>query len=464
MKPIYDALLRNIPDYTEFMTAREMDESSTKLARYYPDCVKLTDIGCTRGGSNLYCLQIGNDSKKPNALFLGCPHPNEPIGAMMLEYLSLELAKNQELREAFGYNCYMIKAWDRDGLCLNEKWLKGPFTIENYARNMYRPASHLQVDWTFPLHHHDYVFDAILPETAAVKNLIDEIKPKFIYSLHNSDFGGVYWYISNALPETVYASMRHAAEKQGIPLYLGEPEVPLVPELAPAVFGLSEITELYDLLYETAGPETAKNIGMGTNSASYGKKVSGSFSLMTELPYFVDRRVNDTTPIEYTRAHCLLEKLKEETRNNHAITALLKKSEGVVRKGNLFAATLYSFIGTDLNGTNAASIEADEANRVQATEAERFSTMVEPVFRALVMDGMLVRMFEAELEQQTLSDAEREILEDFRGEAERLFEENNERLSPRLCYDSVAIKKLVAIQLESGLTVADQIRTSEEEA
>ena len=39
------------------------------------------------------------------------PHPNEPIGAMMLEYFTRELAENKELREKLDYTWYIVKSW-----------------------------------------------------------------------------------------------------------------------------------------------------------------------------------------------------------------------------------------------------------------------------------------------------------------------------------------------------------------
>ena len=66
-------------------------------------------------------------------------------------------------------------------------------------------------------------------------HLIDEIRPEFIYSLHNAGFGGVYWYLSRKTPE-IYEEMREAANRQDVPLNLGEPEAPYCVEWAPAVY------------------------------------------------------------------------------------------------------------------------------------------------------------------------------------------------------------------------------------
>ena len=155
MKKIFEEVINNIPDYKVFLTVDEMDASSKKLAEEFPDTVELFEMGRTRDNHPLYCLKIGNGSN--NGLMFGCPHPNEPIGAMMLEYFTRELAQNKELREELDYTWYIVKSWDADGTRLNENWFKGPFTLYNYARNFFRPAGHQQVDWTFPIDYKNYI-------------------------------------------------------------------------------------------------------------------------------------------------------------------------------------------------------------------------------------------------------------------------------------------------------------------
>ena len=86
--PLFTRLLENIPDYQSFLTVDELDESSRALAEHYPDAVSLFEMGRTKDGHPLLCLKIGDGPQ--NALMFGCPHPNEPIGTMMLEYFTEE--------------------------------------------------------------------------------------------------------------------------------------------------------------------------------------------------------------------------------------------------------------------------------------------------------------------------------------------------------------------------------------
>ncbi len=86
---------------------------------------------------------------------------------------------------------------DPDGTRLNEGWFSGPFTIHHYAKHYYRPAVEEQVEWTFPIVHKKYSWHTPSNEThEALMNAIQIVQPDFVYGLHNSGFGGMYYYIS----------------------------------------------------------------------------------------------------------------------------------------------------------------------------------------------------------------------------------------------------------------------------
>ena len=229
---LLERVLAKVPDYQTFMTVDELDASSRRLAQEYPGVVSLTEIGKSRSGHPLLCLTIGCGSE--NAILYGCPHPNEPIGAMMLEAFSRILAEDAELRQALDYTFYIIKVWDVDGVRLNEPGLKAllALPITCVTSSVRRPPR--QVDWTFPIDYKNLHFHDTIPETRALQNLIDQLHPRFLYSLHNSAFGGVYWYVTQPLEESFYDRLRGVAAGQHMPIDLGEPEAPYIERLSPA--------------------------------------------------------------------------------------------------------------------------------------------------------------------------------------------------------------------------------------
>ncbi len=459
MKKIIDDVLKKVPDYKEFLTVEEMNANSKKLADEFPEVVELFEMGRTRDNNPIYCLKIGNGSN--NGLMFGCPHPNEPIGAMMLEYFTREIAQNKELRDALDYTWYIVKVWDVDGVKLNENWFKGPYTLYNYSRNFFRPAGHQQVDWTFPIDYKNLHFHDTIPETKAMMDLIDDIKPKFIYSLHNAGFGGVYWYISKDVRE-IYDDMRNAAKKQGVPLNLGEPEAPYCVAFDPAIYQDLGITQDYDYLekYGVENPEEV--INAGTCSSDYAKDVCDAFTLVTELPYFYDKRINDLSTSDITRKNAVLENLEFNKKADAFIKDTLNSTIEYMEEKNPFKLALEAF--TD-------NAESDEATRKMvnenpdfakvATVAEKFDNLLVSKFYKMLSYGLLVRANEYELlkmkDNNEDNPKKEKALEEAFNSAEEKLKELSEFLEKEIDYEVIPIKKLVSIQLECGLLVANYL-------
>ncbi len=217
-------------------------------------------------------VSIGNGPR--NALVFAGPHPNEPIG--FLTVLSLaEFVRENDL----GHTWHIIGCVDPDGARLNESWYAGPLDRERYLRGFYRPPFHEQVEWTFP--------DG-LPETRALKNVIDEVRPDLLCSLHNGELGGVFYYLSEDRPRLA-DTLAHLPT--GIPLHVGEAELPGTRRIRPGVFvfpGLAAVNQ--------AVP--------GMSSVHYASQY-GTFSLVIEVPLWSDERSTDTSGSGEQRADVL---------------------------------------------------------------------------------------------------------------------------------------------------------------
>lgn len=450
-------IIANVPEYKVFNTVAEMDANSQKLAAEYPDRVSISEIGKTRAGLPLYCLKIGSGSN--NALLLGCPHPNEPIGAMMLEYFSRALAEDPALLKELDYTWYIIKSWDADGTTLNEGWFKGPFTIYNYARNFYRPPGVQQVDWTFPIDYKNVHFHSPIPETKAVMDLIEATRPVFNYTLHNAGFGGVYYYISRPAEE-IYDALRGAANKNGVPLNLGEPEAPYIERYSPAVYRGLGMAEGYDY-YEQYGVEHPETImDTGTCSSDFANSLCGTFTLLTELPYFYDKRIDDLSPSDILRKDAVLENLDASEKANLFIRATLDQIAPYVSPENDFKKALDAFLKYE-QGNDATRKMVNENPEYAnfATQAEKFDNLLISRFYKSLSLGLLTRASETELAKMKKSGennaAKQEILTQAMLAAEDELKKLAEYLEANLNYEVVPIQKLVRIQLESGLITAD---------
>ena len=229
------------------------------------------------------------------------PHPNEPIGTLTLEFLCRLFCENAALRERLDVTLHVIKVADPDGLALNEGWFKGRFSPLRYALNYYRPPHREQVEWSFPVSYKTLQFDTPSPETAVVMRIMERVRPTFFYSLHNAGFCGVYFYVSHERPALFDAFHRLVAD-QGLPLHLGEPEVPYLRTLAPAVYALFGIDETYDYMASALDEDPAPLIEAGTSADDWLRGVSDAFSLVCELPYYTAPALADASGAGCTRA------------------------------------------------------------------------------------------------------------------------------------------------------------------
>ena len=457
-----DDLLKGVPDYTRFYTVNELDRRSEALAAKYPDAVELIDLGASRNGTPIRSLKIGSGEKV--ALMFGCPHPNEPIGAMMLDYVSERLAADADLRRELDYTWYIIKCIDPDGTQLNEGWFAGPFNVETYVRNFYRPPGYQQVEWTFPIRYKTLDFNRPLPETQCLMKIIDNERPRFMYSLHNAGFGGAYWYITGAVPK-LHGRFHELAGRHGIPLALGEPEVPYCEKFADAVFGLFGVKDTYDYYKEHSGMEDpAAMISGGSGSDEYALTVAGTFSLVCELPYYYDPRIEDMKPIDKSRRDSFLARLDASEKHWKYVGEMLARIEPELsRKDSPFYDAIsdnLKHIPPSIQAERNWALAAEEMAR-PATGAEDFDNMVIAQFYNMLSIGMLLRLVRGELEAAGAAGSARSVvLEKAETELDEAVARGCSQLEKDLNYKVVPIADLVRIQLGSGMLLAKHLLDS----
>jgi len=449
-------LIDAVPDYKEFFTVEEMDQRSFELAKKYPDKVKIYEAGRSRAGNPIYVLEIGKGKK--NALLFGCPHPNEPIGAMMLDFLSEKLASDDAFRDGLDFTWHLIKVIDVDGTKLNEGWFKDSSSIRKYAGNFYRPPGHEQVEWTFPVDYKTLHFHSPLPETEVLMKLIEEKKPDFMYSLHNSGFGGVYYYVSDAVPE-LHETFRKLPGLFGLPLALGEPEAPFLEQLEPAIFKLFGMAQEYDYLKKNLGPnkDPADVIKAGTSSDDFASSVADTFSLVCEMPYYYDARVEDMSEAEITRKEAQRFNYQRSVENFEFVSEVLKALEPyVIDRKSPFYRVFKNVLETYPDQLQAQKnwIENDQSLERKASMAEVFDNKIVSQFYQSLMLGMLKRLVRE-------NDDGSEKLSAISKMADEAFERKMEYLEENLNYTTIPIKSLVSVQLIAGLNVADYIQRRE---
>jgi hypothetical protein len=272
------ALVDPIPEIDRIPSVDGLFDAFRDLAARYPRLFRLRRIGTSRLGEPLIMLTTGRGPRQ--ALLVGGPHPNEPIGFLTLLELARRLAEDADLRDGAGYTWNLIPCIDPDGARLNEGWYGRPLTIEHYHRNFYRPALRNQPEWTFPMYHGAAFFDRPLPETQALMRVIDELRPRFQYSLHNADFGAAYFVLSRDIPGLA-GELAETAQVRDIPLELAPSEAVGWQIPGPAVFVMPPAHEVF-----TNNGHNGHKSGPhfhGGSSLHYAER-HGTFTLITEAP------------------------------------------------------------------------------------------------------------------------------------------------------------------------------------
>lgn len=447
------SILDDIPDYQEFWTVDEMHASSRRLAAEFPDVVKVVPLGESRAGFPIEALQIGDGAR--TGIMVGLPHPNEPIGAMMLEFFSRRLAEDSALREQLGHTWFIVKSIDPDGTRLNEGWFKGPFTVTNYARHFYRPPSVEQIEWTFPVQYKTYSFDRPLPETRAWMTLIDAHPPDFMFSLHNSGFGGSYLYISNDLP-ALYPRFHDLVRRYDLPLHLGEPEVPYAPKYADAVFGTLSLQAAYDFMEQMLGGDPADKLEAGAASLEYASRSRPLLYLVCEMPYFYSPAIKDTSPSTIVRREAILGRLAFERRQWKLIEETLGRLNPVLKVESPFRSAIENNLRMVKGYLDAEEAWARTASETEqnATVAELFDNRHVARFYSLLSLGVFLRMIETEIEHGGSHPALAEAHLTIQGEFDHLASD----LETALDYRVIPIRRLVQVQLGSALLALSEAR------
>ena len=449
--PYGDALER-VPDYQRFLTLDEMVANARRVVAEHPGIASIETVGHSTDGEPIEMVRIGDGPQRLLAYAL--PHPNEPIGAMLIQFLLDELITNSELRA--GRSWYLLPCVDPDGTRLNEGWFAGPYTIRTYARHFYRPRSQEQVEWTFPIRYKSFTFDATISETQALMHALETVRPHFVYSLHNAGFGGAYYYLSHDLP-AAYDALHAIPKQRGLFLSLGEPEMPWATEFHPAVYKAPTLADMYDYLETYGEGEPGDTIQGGASSFDYLRTLGlhDTVALITELPYFQAPQIEDQTPIASTRRDVILAGTARTREVIDVIEHALEEIDPHMTIDTRFYRTVASFVRYMRKSDASTERWAQGADGmdVPATVAQEADTLHIGLFYRLLIASMLPRAIDAQLEV-----APNDVLVRVRSELEVHLERWAAEIERHLDISVVAIKPLVEVQYGAMLAVLDSGR------
>lgn len=447
----YGDVIKEVPKYKEFMTVNELNESSRRLAEKHPDLVEFFQVGTSTRGEPIYALRVGEGDYK--AILIGFPHPNEPIGSLTIEYLSRRLVEDEDLREGLNFTWYLIKAADLDGARLNEGWFKGRYDNVRHMLNFYRTPGYKQIEWTFPIEYKTLKWDKPSPETGAIMGLIDKVKPNLIFTLHNSAFGGVYFYVSDPCP-SLYPKLQNLATSQNLPLHLGEPEAPYMKKLVDAIFLLPPMEEIYDFYEKHSDKDPATILNHGASSQDYAKRVSKAFTIICEMPYIFDEKIVDTTPTSIMRRVAVLKSIEISER----IFAIVKEHHDRLENRLDSASPFYDVISDYLKRYKPLIeakknwAETDKSLERPATVSEVFDNTVIAKYYSMRMIGQFIRLLDDSIR---LSPSLKSELQKERSSLLKELKGLNSEVEKETRCEVIPIQKLVRVQVGTALHATD---------
>ncbi|MBP2351053.1 hypothetical protein JOF29_002136 [Kribbella aluminosa] len=436
-----------VPDLTSFPGVDEINARLDALAQRHPELVTRRRIGTSRLGDPITMYSIGEGPDQ--ALVYAGVHPNEPIGFWTAIQLAADLCADPDLRATCRWN--IIGCIDPDGTRLNEGWFAGPFTRVHYGANFHRPAPAEQVEWSFPFQYKNAYFDQVMPETLALMRVIDELKPIIAVSLHNTELGGVYYYVTAELDGFV-DDLHAVAASFGLPLDLGEPETPVARPIGPAVYEMISAKESYDYAERLGLPTPNES---GSSSAAYAER-HGTVTVVAELPHWTHPAADDRTPTDTSYRMLLADAADELERNLLALHEIFTEARPYLSDDSQLVRGTAAFLPyllrrPERDRRRAAGIDPGRL----ATVAEAFSLRDTNRMFRLRYGGMLVRAIEGEIARGGAAAAlyaPAERLRKLYGE----WQAEAASLDPEL--RTIPIKDLVGVQYAAALALLDAVR------
>ena len=446
MFPRHDAVVTAVPDYDRYPLLDELETSTEAFAAGHPG-VEVWPAGASRAGHPIRCLEIPGGPLQ--ALLVGVPHPEEPVGALLLEHLVPLLADG--LAEELGFGFSVVKVGDPDAMRLNEAWFAEPYDLAGFLLRAYRPPLADQFEWTFPMEYKRYGFTRPLPEARAVMEAVHRRPLDLYMGLHNSYFSGAYFYLSgeDAVLQDELAAVMAAA---GLPPHCGEPEAPYLDTLADGVFRAFSLTDDYDY-YEKYGADPAVLLTSGTSSDAYAETVWGCFTLVAEVPCFTSAKIADKRAAGLTRAEAKLRGLDVQEQLATWLHERYVLAAPHLTRETPWQRTVQAYLSSVKDDLHAerkqAETEADFAR--EATVAQLFDSLCLRELDALTRVGQFAGMLAAEPEQN-------DALADLRAEAETKVRDRAPQLAASGDLEPVPIRALVQCQLAALLCTLVAVR------
>ncbi|MFI1756636.1 M14 family zinc carboxypeptidase [Streptomyces sp. NPDC020571] len=265
-------------------TVAEVTGSARRLVARFPGVCRLRRIGTSRAGRPILMLSVGHGPR--HVLVVARPHSDEPVGGATALALAERVADGDRRSAATDPDAVtwdLVLCLDPDGAALSEGLeaaTAGPgHALDRYYRAAFRPVAAEQPEWA-PIEGRK------LPESRALFDAVDELRPVLQCSLHSVDAGGTWVQLTRGLPGL--AAPFHAfASAVGVPVQHGTYDALYWENPAPGIHVLPRPGSTARL---AAGSE---NIGLSTWCAP---QRYGGVTAIVEVPLWATGTADDLSP------------------------------------------------------------------------------------------------------------------------------------------------------------------------
>ncbi|ALN14464.1 hypothetical protein [Acidipropionibacterium acidipropionici] len=244
---------------------------------------QIITVGESRQHRPLHLYRFGEATRR--TFWYAGPHANEPVGVSTVVSLAEALASHPEYFDAAGFD--LMVCVDPDSHVANEHWFPGyAGGLRSYYENLYRPARSEFCDWDMPfeLDAGDRTFrrESQLPEGDALRKALDISRPQIVMSLHNAEVGGMYIHQIGGT-KTLAGALSTIPGAFSIPTEPAPIDAPGEQPIAPGVFPLPSIPDMYGPLFDLTSDDPLNILVMGESAMTWSLRY-GAVSLVTEVP------------------------------------------------------------------------------------------------------------------------------------------------------------------------------------
>ncbi|MCL2552723.1 MAG: 3-hydroxyacyl-CoA dehydrogenase [Actinomycetia bacterium] len=254
--------------------------AASAFARFHPGLCTLRQVGKSREGRPLHLLSAGRGRR--NVLVVAAPHSDERIGPATALRLAERVAVDPDLHARADASWHFLLCLDPDGTVRSEEGPAVRRTPASHFRHSYRPPPDEQPEWAPSVR----PAGDQLPESQALFDVIDELRPFLQCSLHGNDLGGSWIQLTRDIPGLAEPLGKLSAERD-VPVQTGTYDALYWTVSGPGVYVMPEPGRPMQF------PSLPEDV---TRSTWVRPHRYGGMTALFEVPMWASRRVADTAP------------------------------------------------------------------------------------------------------------------------------------------------------------------------